>query len=151
MIIGLISLGFSMAAIVLSVWALIYTKRQAEYARRQTELMEQQESRKKREDATTDEWAKKFDEAVAQAMTIAPKWFNNSRGAVYPCVFQDQELRQRIEAYLIIADFGRNHHVARQMSSDLLRMPAVQRTIQEVIDNVKKFKETDPAAKALGL
>ena len=148
---SLFSLFLSIVAILVSGWALRYTRRQAEYAKRQTDLMEEQEARKKREDASTEEWTRKFDEAVGEVMKIAPKLFpNNSLGSVYWYVFSEPE-RRRIETYLINAERARNHYTARQTSGEILRMPIVRQTIQEVLDKAKQFKETDPNANGLGL
>lgn len=151
-IIAIISIVLSVVAILLGGWALLYSKRQAGYAKRQTDLMEEQDARKRREDADTEEWAPKFDEAVRQLMKVATRIFNNSNGPVYPYVFQDPSQRQRIETYLIIQpDPGRLHYIPRQTSTELLRLSIVRQTIQEVLDKIQKFKETDPNAKGLGI
>jgi len=149
-LIAIISLVLSVVAVLIAGWALLYTRRQADYAQRQTNLMEEQDARKKREDATTDEWARKFDDAVGQVVKIAPKNFPSSLGRVYYYIFSDID-RQQIEKYLINADLGRNYYTARQTTGEQLRMPIVQQTIQVVLDKIKKFKETDANAKGLGL
>jgi hypothetical protein len=140
-----ISLLLSIIAIVISVRAFRYTKRQ-------TEIMESQESRKQREDQSMVEWAAKFDEAASAVVTIVPRSIFGTGTPGYPSIFPDGELRTRIEAYLIDADFGRNRFTARQANPEQLRMPIVRQTIQRVLDRVKEFRESDPEnARRLGL
>lgn len=143
-----ISLGISILAILISLGAFYYTKRQVQ-------IMEGQESRREREEEDLKTWALKFDEAVRVALKIGPAWIHttqygaatNALGVVCP----DPGLRQRIETYLVNHDRGDNFS-PRQTSSDLLRMPIVQRTITELLECVERFTVEDPAnAKTLGL
>jgi hypothetical protein len=150
--------GIAAISLILSVVAILISLKAERDTRRQTVLMEQQESRRQSEEKSTAEWAKKFDEAVGAVRAIGPKMLpprlpeRDYSGQAYPTVFSDVALRQRIETYLIDADPGRNRFSARQASSDLLRMPLVQQTIQEVLTRVKRLKETEPdTAKLLGL
>jgi hypothetical protein len=53
--------------------------------------MEEQDARNKREDATTEEWARKFDDAVGILMMIAPKRFTSSLGRISLYIFSEPE------------------------------------------------------------
>jgi hypothetical protein len=84
-------------------------------------------------------------------MRIAPRTFSSNLGSVYLYVFPDPTQRQRIETYSITSDWGRNYFSARQISGEILRTQIVRQTILEVLDKIRKFKETDPNAKGLGI
>jgi len=136
---------FSAVAILISLGSVYYT-------RRQTQLIEKEQTRKQHEDESAAEWAAKFDEAVRVVQKISTQRISDSVGRASCFIFKSEMLRQRIETYLIKQDLGREHFPARKASSDDLRMPIMQQTIQEVLDCVKKFRETDPEnARKLGL
>ena len=144
--IAAISLVISILAIVISLGAFYYTKRQVE-------ILEDQESRRQREEESLKAWAQKFDEAVRAALKIGPPIIQRADTQIkaYGVVCPHHELRSRIETYLVNHDRGDNFS-ARQTSSDLLRMPIVQRTITELLECVERFKAEDPGnAKKLGL
>lgn len=125
------------------------------YAWRQTSFMKQQLEMIRREQAVAEELASKFDEAVNAVLRVTPKFIQSTKGFTtnaYGLVFPDPDFRQRIESYLIEADIGRNRFHARPLSSDQLRLPVVQKTIAQVLDCVKRFKEENPIdAKNIGL
>lgn len=139
-------------SLILSVLAILISLRAERDTRRQTKIMEGQEARKLREDQGTEDWSKKFDEAVRELLAIEPKAFNDSRGRAFLYIFPDGALRQRIETYLINADLGRNHFTARSVNGEMLRLQIVQQTIQQVLNGLRDFRENDPtSAGQLGL
>ena len=144
MVLTLISLALSGIAIWVSFRAFFYTKRQ-------TEIMEGQEVRREREDQSIMEWAPKFDEAARLVVAMVSRCVFSYELPHYSTVFSDENLRTRIQQYLMDADFGRNRFTARQANSDQLHLPVVQQTIKEVLDRVKQFRESDPEnARKLG-
>jgi hypothetical protein len=145
MVIAVVSLVLSVLAIAISLSAAYYSKRQ-------TEIMEGQESRREREEESLRAWAQKFDEAVSYVLKIGPSWIHRPTGQTnaYGVVCPKPELRQRIETYLV--NRQGDHFSARQTSSDILRMPIAQRTITQVLECVERFKGEDPGnANKLGL
>ena len=72
-----------------------------------------------------------------------PRRFPKSLDEAYLYIFTDA-LRQRIETYLTYRDPEHRNDHARQPSGELLRMPIVQQTIQEVLERVEKFKQAEP-------
>jgi hypothetical protein len=147
MTVSTISLLLAVIAILVSLGSVYYT-------RRQTQLIEKEQTRKQREDKVTAEWVAKFELAVDAAVKIAPSWIHSGAGQTnaYGLLFPDPAFRQLIEAHLIVTDRSRSSYSPRAASVEQLRMPIVQQTIQGVLDCVKKFKETDPEnARKLGL
>ncbi|SRR6266581_2697760 len=145
MLLAAISLILSIAAILISIFSFRYTKRQ-------TEIMEAQESRRTREAANLKLWEQKFNEAVSAVTKVGPSWIQtkNAQTNAYGIVCPKPELRQRIEAYLV--NRQGDHFSARQASSDLLGMSIVQHTITELLECVEHFRQADPGnATKLGL
>jgi len=143
---------FSTISLVISAVAILVSLGSVYYTRRQTQLIEKEQTRKQREDESMAEWAAKFDEAVRVVQKIAAQRISDSVGRAYSVIFKSETLRQRIEANLIDPDIGRERFPARKASSDDLRMSIMQQTIQEVLNCVQEFKETDPEnARKLGL
>jgi len=147
------SLGLSALAILISLLAVYYAWRQAHYAKRQTEIMETQETRRRQEERNTAEWVEKFDKAVAAVLKVGPSFIDRGGGTstnAYGVALPNPEMRQHVETYLV--ERKGEHFAARLTNGELLRMPIVQRTIQEVLDCTQKFKENDPDnANRLGL
>jgi hypothetical protein len=137
MVLAAVSLALSVLAILISLTAAYYSKRQ-------TEIMEAQESRREREEWVLIEWRTKFDKAVRAVLSIGfskliqlPTWQSTAYGTILPSA----ELRQRIETYLVHQD-GR--FMARALNDDVLRSQIVQTTITEVLEAVERFKVSDP-------
>lgn len=110
--------------------------------------MEAQEARRQTEAESIQEWSRKFDTAVRLLLAIEPKIFTDSRGRAFVYIFPEDDLRSRIETYLIEADLGRNLFKARPVAAELLLMPIVQQTIQQVLDRVQEFRKKDPVSAA---
>jgi hypothetical protein len=141
MAIAIVSLLLSIIAVGISLTAL-------RHSRRQTQIMEAQEVRRQEDGKNVEEWSRKFDAVVRLLLAIEPKSFNDSRGRVFVYIFPEGDLRTRIETYLIEADLGRNHFKARSVSPEVLLMPIVQQTIQQVLDGVEEFRQKDPVSAA---
>lgn len=145
MLLAAISLLLSIAAILISILSFRYTKRQ-------TEIMEAQESRRTREVENLKLWEQRFNEAVSAVLKIGPSWIHTKDGLTnaYGVVCPQPQLRQRIEAYLV--NRQGDHFSARQASSNLLGMGIVQRTITELLECAERFKREDARnAAKLGL
>lgn len=140
-----IALLLSVIAILVALWALWYAKRQ-------TELMEREETQRQQERESAVEWEPKYLDAVGAVLNILRKQAQATFGGVYFFVFPDEDLRRAIETYLIDADFNHRQFSPRRATAEQLLLPAAQDTIRSVLECVTRFKQTDPGnAKRLGL
>ena len=146
-------LVLSVIPILIALYALRVSLRAEKYAREQVQLMQEQETKREREQASQDEWSSKFDAAVAAVQKLGPAWMTTKNGQTndYGVAFSG-ELRGKIERYLIelISSYGPIR--ARQLDASQLRLPPVQDTITQVLDCANKFALAWPdEAKKLGL
>jgi uncharacterized protein with von Willebrand factor type A (vWA) domain len=121
----------------------------------QLDVMQEQLQTVKRQEGTTTEWDSKFDEDADALTKISPGSVQTGQATVlkaYEAIFKSEDLRRRIEGYL-----GRRTHFLHKfqpaaLTREQLQNPVVQRTIQEVLESVAKFKaEHTDFARALRL
>jgi hypothetical protein len=140
--IAAISLALSALAILISLGALFY-------AWRQTHLMQQQEEERQRENQAVKEWTEKFYRAAALAAKIRSMWLSFVPGGaptnVYGHVFRDPELQGRIAFHLISIDSSHSTAQVRPVTPEQLSVPAMRKTITDVLDRVEQFKRDNPA------
>ena len=136
----------SIIPILISLYALRVSLRAKEYARAQVKLMQEQEEKRDREQASEDEWSAKFDEAVSAVQKLGPAWIQTKEGQTnaYGLAFPGPDLVPRIERYLIEEKLSRGPVRARQMNVAQLRLPVVQETITQVLCCVEKFRQDWP-------
>lgn len=149
-----ITLGFSIIPILIALYALRVSLRTEKYARAQVKLMQEQEEKREREQASQDQWSAKFDAAVSAVQKLGPAWIQTKQGQTnaYGLAFPGPDLVPRIERYLIEDKLSRGPVRARQMDVAQLRLPLVQETVTQVLDCVEKFKQDWPdEAKRLNL
>src|SRR5260370_23111939 len=96
MLLAAISLILSIAAILISFFSFRYTKRQ-------TEIMEAQESRRTREAANLKLWVQQFNEAVNAVTKVGPSLIQtkNAQTHAYGIVCPKPQLHLRSTAYLV--------------------------------------------------
>jgi Arc/MetJ family transcription regulator len=138
-------LVFAVIPILIALYALRVSLRAEKYARAQVELMNEQERKREREQATQDEWSAKFDAAASAVQKLGPHWMqaNGSQTNAYGLAFP-AELRERIERYLIEERSSRGTFRARQIDASQFRLPPIQDTITQVLDCANKFRQNWP-------
>jgi len=148
-----IPLILAVIPILIALYALLVSLRAEKYARDQVQLMQEQETKREREQASQDEWSSKFDAAVSAVQKLGPHWMvangsqTNAFGLAFPA-----ELVGRIERYLIVERSSRGIFRARQMDASQFRLSPVQDTITQVLDSANKFRRDWPdEARKLGL
>ncbi len=145
-------LALAIIPIFIALYALRVSLRAEKYSRAQVDLMQEQETKREREQASKDEWSAKFDAAVSAVQKLGPHWMHakgsqtNAYGLAFPA-----ELVGRIERYLVEERSTRSTFRATQMDASQLRLPPLQETITQVLECVKKFRQDWPEeAKKLG-
>jgi len=130
----------------IALYALKVSMESRTYTRKQVELMQKQEEEQRRDRATEEEWAAKFDAAVSAVLKTAPTWTKTPEAQVptFALTFPDQVLIGRIERYLIEGSLHLRPVVARQIQATELRLPIVRETITQVLECVEKFKRDWP-------
>ena len=111
--------------------------------REQTRLAKQQLKERKDLDKRVDAWYVKHGKAVAFLMKISARWIGPSSNInVFQEVFPEKDLRSRMETYLgcKISDRFEPSHISR----DNLLNPVFQKTINDILESVEKFKREKP-------
>lgn len=148
-----IPLILAVIPILIALYALRVSLRAEKYGREQVQLMQEQETKRGREQASQDEWSAKFDAAVSAVQKLGPHWMvaNGSQTNAYGLAFP-AELVGRIERYLIEERSSRGIFRARHMDASQFRLPPVRDTITQVLDCANKFRQAWPdEANRLGL
>jgi hypothetical protein len=121
----------------------------------QLEVMREQLLTVKQLEGTAAEWAGKFDEAAKALIKISPSTIitaPSTATAAYGYIFQDDDLRRRIEIYLGRRRWFKSTFLPTTLGKEQLQNPVVQQTIQRVLDTVAEFKrEHTDFARALKL
>lgn len=127
--------------------------RAEKYSRAQVDLMQEQETKREREQAKV---RRVVSELRCGRFRCSKAWPSldackgaaktNAYGLAFPA-----ELVGRIERYLVEERSSRSSFRARQMDASQLRLPPLQETITQVLECVKKFRQDWPEeAKKLG-
>lgn len=125
------------------IFSLFYQRRQAAVMADQLKVMREQLDIVSRQEGAVSEWAAKYDQAAAALLKIGTGFIStgpSKSDEAYSYVLPDPELRSRIERYLghrrsIFPNFKPSPPTKEQLQN-----PVVQRTIQDVLNAIAKFK-----------
>lgn len=121
----------------------------------QLDVMREQLHAAKHQEGSAMEWARKLDEAGEALAKISPSRITTGPSTIfeaYNYVFNDSDLRRRIEVYLGHRRFWIHTFLPATLGKEQLQNPVVQQTIQEVLETVTQFKRDHPDfARALKL
>jgi hypothetical protein len=122
--------------------------------RKQTRVMEDQLQMFIRREGNVEEWARKYDEAVAPLTKVAAGTITTGPSTstnAYQYIFSNDNLRSRIERYLGRPTFFRGFRPTSPTKEQLLS-PVIQETIQQVLETITVFRtEHTDYARALKL
>jgi hypothetical protein len=131
---------------VCGLWSLWYARKQATYARKQTDLMEEDRRRQEEYDQNELAWSERFEKLANQIVRINPSFAvaepgKNSTVYLYSAVFPDAQLRTAIENYIVKANAGYTQFITRNPRPDELRRSNLRDTVKKAEEATAVFQK----------
>jgi len=131
--------------VVITLLGFLITLRGWQNQKKQTRLLEQQLKEAKDLDKRVNGWYVKHGKAVAFLMKISARWIGPTTNInAFPEVFPEIFLRSLIETYLGGFSKISDRFEPSKISRDNLLNPVVQKTINDILESVEKFKSEKP-------